>query len=358
MPAADPDDSFLRHRVAVLDALLSDPVLGGTDMSGSLPVGPAPGLDDRSSARKRLSRDGLDVGEPSDPVDPLEDLDYPPTRPTEHEGPRGPRASEQILALLNGQTADAQAPDFATVLPDRSAQVDRGLDSEASDSPRSGQGALQRPADRVRNFLLVVRKPKVALMIGGGIVLALILVLVFSGGDNKTDRLVLPTAAPTAGGNPSATAPTPSTPPGSTIQPRAVKAHCPPGGASGSDAFAGPGKAWTCARAYHLDGQVLTIDLGHTYLIDSISVVPGFDEIGTDGADQWTKYRTVSRVSYQFDDPNATSYTQQTLDQRAPVVTKMNPPVSASTIVLTVLQSKGDQAVNSVALSSIVITGH
>ncbi|WP_280455363.1 hypothetical protein [Nocardia brasiliensis] len=65
----------------------------------------------------------------------------------------------------------------------------------------------------------------------------------------------------------------------------------------------------------------------------------------------------MSRVSYQFADPDTTTYTQQTLDQRALVVTKLAPPVSASKIVLTVLASKGDPTVNTVAISSIMIIG-
>ncbi len=125
------------------------------------------------------------------------------------------------------------------------------------------------------------------------------------------------------------------------------------------DAFSGePGKAWSCARAFKVDGQVLNIDLGKTYQIDSIGIVPGWDSVSKDGADQWAKYRTVSRVSYQLDDDRATVYTQQTLDQRTLVVTKLDPPIRASRIVLTVLESKGEPTINVTAISSIVLMGH
>lgn len=129
-------------------------------------------------------------------------------------------------------------------------------------------------------------------------------------------------------------------------------------GTDGMDAFSGePDKAWSCPRAYKIDGQVLRIDLGKEYKIDSIAIVPGWDHVGTDGADQWMKYRTVNRVSYQLNDDDKTTYTQETLDQRSMVVTQIDPPIKASEIVLTVLKSSGDNSNNSVAISSIVITG-
>lgn len=124
------------------------------------------------------------------------------------------------------------------------------------------------------------------------------------------------------------------------------------------DAFSGePGKAWSCARAYQVDGQIIRIDLGKTYEIESIAIVPRWDHVGTDGVDQWAKFRTVSRVSYQFDDKDDTVYTQETLDQRTLVETRIEPPVQASEIVLTVLESSGASSVNTTAISSIVITG-
>jgi hypothetical protein len=124
------------------------------------------------------------------------------------------------------------------------------------------------------------------------------------------------------------------------------------------DAFSGePDKAWSCPRAYKIDGQVLRIDLGKEYKIDSIAIVPGWDHVATDGTDQWTKFRTVSRVSYQLNDDDKTTYTQETLDQRSLVVTQIEPPIEASEITLTVLKSSGDTSANTVAISSIVITG-
>jgi len=191
--------------------------------------------------------------------------------------------------------------------------------------------------------------------VAGVLVVLLVLVLITtSGGDQKTNQIavITPAAIPT---------PQPATstaPADAPIQVKSAVSHCPPGGTPAMDAFSGDGKAWSCARAYSIDGQVLTISLGRTYEVDSIGIVPGWDHVGTDGADEWAKYRTVSRVSYRFDDSDTTTYTQQTMDQRMLVVTKLNPPVRASKVVLTVLASKGDPSVNTTAISSIVISGH
>jgi hypothetical protein len=187
----------------------------------------------------------------------------------------------------------------------------------------------------------------------------LIVVLVTTTGGKKDDSSQLAVITPVSAAPTQPASVSPTAPPDATIQVKSAQSHCPPGGTPGLDAFGGGGgKAWSCTRAFNVDGQVLTISLGKSYDVQSIGIVPGWDHVGPDGTDEWTKYRTVSRVSYRFDDPDATTYTQQTMDQRTLVVTRMNPPVQASKIVLTVLASAGDSSVNTTAISSIVITGH
>jgi hypothetical protein len=219
-------------------------------------------------------------------------------------------------------------------------------------------GSPAGPPNPLGDVLVQLRKPKVALAVAGVLAVLLVLVLVFTTGgknDSSTQLAVItPVSTAPAPASPSATAPA-----NANIQVKSAQSHCPPGGTPGMDAFSGDGgKAWSCGRAYNIDGQVLTISLGKTYEVDSIGIVPGWDHVGPDGADNWTKYRTVSRVSYRFDDSDATTYTQQTMDQRTLVVTKLNPPVKASKVVLTVLESKGDPSITTTAISSIVITGH
>jgi hypothetical protein len=349
MPAEDPGDVFLRHRGAVLDALLSDssfgssaaPSTGGMELSGST--------------------------EHSDSVDfataslGLPDLDSEPQQvaPRRRTGD-GPKASERILALLNGQAQDS-APamelgnDYSSVAARSNVQAEPEPEpSRASAAPSERLAPVQQMA---KDVLVQLRKPRVALIVAAVVAVLLVLLLVTTGGKEKNtanDQLLVVTPPPTSAAPSTSAAP----PASSIIQPKSATSKCPPGSTSAMDAFGSQtGKAWSCVRAYKVDGQVITIDLGKTYQIDSIGIVPGWDHISADGTDQWAKYRTVSRVSYQFDDGNKTVYTQPTLDQRTLVVTKTEPTVSASKIVLTVLESKGDPSINTTAISSIVITG-
>ncbi|MFB7720152.1 hypothetical protein [Nocardia sp. NPDC056100] len=338
MPDKDPGDVFLQHREAVLEALLSDPALGWT----GTPAAEDPPLGEFD--------DDFDVPAPAVP-------DTPPAPATGG----GPKASERILALLNGQTANTEF-EWSDYSPPAEKPPAMPAAEEAAEQLTASTGtrsSAAKFADPIRELALKARNPKVALAIGGVLVLIVVLALVTSGGEpeNTSNRTVLATA--TGPATPAPAQPTTTAPAGGVpIQVKSAQSHCPPGGTPAMDAFAGTGKAWSCPRAYKVDGQILVIDLGRSYQVDSIGIVPGWDAIGSDGGDQWAKYRTASRISYKFDDANATTYTQQTLDQRALVVTKVSPVISATKIVVTVLESKGDPTVNSIALSSIVVTGH
>uniref|UniRef100_UPI0024577710 discoidin domain-containing protein n=1 Tax=Nocardia cyriacigeorgica TaxID=135487 RepID=UPI0024577710 len=269
--------------------------------------------------------------------------------------------------LLPGPPAGAPPPHYSNEYAEmassrlnataRDTEAAQHAESAAPDRPSSPTGAKRPPGEAMlRDALAQLRKPKVAMAVGGVLAVVLVLILILTGGEKQPQDQVLVLPPPTA------TEPAPTSAPADSgagpIEPRSAESHCPPGGTDGMDAFSGePGKAWSCARAYKVDGQILRIDLGKTYEIQSIGIVPGWDHVGTDGTDQWSKYRTVSRVSYQFDDNDATVLTQDTLDQRTLVVTTLDPPVRASQIVLTVLESTGDATVNTTAISSIVITG-
>ncbi|MET8874564.1 discoidin domain-containing protein [Nocardia sp. NPDC004604] len=357
MAAEDPGDVFLRHRGAVLEALLSDPAFGENDpAAGSVLSGPLVG--------------DPELGEPGFGGDPFSTAAVaagsaqgalPDTDPSPRRSSDGPKASERIIALLNGQQQPDAAPglDFSADYSDVSAKQ-----PPPEESARSASGASKgHGPDAAERIALVAKKlknPKVALAVCAVLALLLIIALVSTGGKDDSqapDRIAVITPSPTAAAPTSK--PESSTAPSGTITVKSATANCPPGSTPGMDAFSGQhGKAWSCVRAYKVDGQVLTIDLGKTYQIDSIGIVPGWDSVGNDGVDQWTKYRTASRVRYSFDDPNRTGYTQQTLDQRTLVVTKFEVPVQASKIVLTVQESKGDPTINTTAISSIVITGH
>ncbi|MDN2502161.1 hypothetical protein FHY52_36550 [Nocardia nova] len=349
MPAEDQGDLFLRHRGAVLDTLLSDPSFGSPEFTADdAPAGPSATVN------------------PND-VGAVADSD---SMPSVRKVNSGPKASDRIMALLSGESPAGSAQlEFTSDFSERSARL--GAAGEESEQRAAAPPDSREKTDRTsaggtqfpQVVLAQLRKPKIALAVAAGLALLLVLVLVTTGG-KKSDHDQLAVVTPVAAAPPSSkpgsgpeSAPSESN--SAPIKVRSAQAHCPAGSTDAMDAFSGePGKAWSCVRAFKIDGQVMTIDLGKKYQVDSIGIVPGWDSVGSDGADQWNKYRTVSRVSYLFDDPTATRYTQQTLDQRSLVVTKMSPAVSASKITLTIQQSKGDPSINTTAISSIVITGH
>ena len=355
MPAEDPGDVFLRHRGAVLDALLSDPAFGeagpATEPVSSGPLGGDPDLGGSDTDGEAL------FGSAASFEGAMPESAPPPRRSSD-----GPKASERIIALLNGQPSDsAPTMDFSSDFSDVAAKQPPPAESaeSASGANRPAKARGPEAAERIAELAKKLKNPKVALAVCGVLAVLLILALVSTGGKEdapEPDRIAVitpsATSAPTS-------KPAPDAPSSGTITVKSATAHCPPGSTPGMDAFGGQqGKAWSCVRAYKVDGQVLSIDLGKTYQIDSIGIVPGWDSVGGDGVDQWAKFRTASRVSYMFDDPNQTTYTQQTLDQRTLVVTKFEVPVQASKVVLKILESKGDPTINTTAISSIVITGH
>ncbi|MEV6341004.1 discoidin domain-containing protein [Nocardia vinacea] len=345
MPAEDSGDVILRNRTAVLDALLSDPSFGDTGAGTDTPELSGPLADESAQA--------LD----DDLANALSGL---PPEVAARRSADGPKASERIIALLNGQSSDsAPALDFSSDYSEAASRTAPAESASAGTGTRTSSTRQPEFSERVTKVVTQLKNPKVALAVCAVMAVLLVLALMTTGGKDETKRpqqLAVVTATASASAKPESSAVPTS---GGPIQVKAAQSRCPSGSTPGMDAFGGQqGKAWSCVRAYKVDGQVLTIDLGKNYQVDSIGIVPGWDSVGADGVDQWTKYRTASRVSYQFDDSNKTTYTQQTLDQRTLVVTKMEPPVSASKITLTVLQSKGDQTINTVAISSIVITGH
>lgn len=364
---------FLRHRGAVLDTLLADSAFGRGAVSEAASAAPDPQLGGPEVAVVAAASPRVSVGSAAmtPGASPGEFMAGAPSSGEVYRGdpsvpgPRrtaaGPKASERILALLNGETSPAAAGleysgEFSEVASKLTAPSTSA--PEAAAPPRPISAPRTSAAPTLQGLLVQVKKPKVALILAAVLVVLLVVVLMTtSGGDRQSSQIAVLTPAPApASTSPQAAAPT--TPADAPIQVKSAASHCPPGGTPGMDAFSGDGKAWSCSRAYSVDGQVLTIDLGRTYAVASIGIVPGWDHVGTDGTDEWAKYRTVSRISYRFNDQDITTYTQQTMDQRMLVVTKMNPSVRASKVILTVLASKGDPSVNTTAISSIVITGH
>ncbi|WP_433574678.1 discoidin domain-containing protein [Nocardia brasiliensis] len=330
----EPTDIFIRHRAVVLATLF-----GSEDEIDRTPEKDSESASPR--VRSSSSAPGTESAEP-------------------RRSASGPRASEQINAMLSGRTRTRPATLASEPLPPPPESAEPPAPSSPQQRPSPPRRPVLPPLDQLlHRGARSLRKPKVALTAVAALAVVVILVLVTgTGGDEPAQQLVTAAPAPSSALPPSS-APADSPPVGANIKVVSAEATCPPGSTPGMDAFDGrPATAWSCGRSFNVDGQVLRIDLGRSYTIDSIGLVPGWDDIATDGTDQWSRYRTVSRVSYRFNNEDITTFTQRTLDQRRLVTTKITPPVQASQVVLTVLQSSGVATADTTAISTIVIHGH
>lgn len=84
------------------------------------------------------------------------------------------------------------------------------------------------------------------------------------------------------------------------------------GGATAAQSVDGsdPNNAWVCPRD-GFDGQTLLLDLGRTFTVTSIGIVPGW--VGTDasGVDQWNQHRVVTRIQYVLRNGEERNRTEQ-----------------------------------------------
>ena len=55
-----------------------------------------------------------------------------------------------------------------------------------------------------------------------------------------------------------------------------------------------------------VDGQVLHVDLGRSYVLAAVSITPGWVAKTPGGKDEWSQHRVVSRVQYIFNDTDRT----------------------------------------------------
>jgi hypothetical protein len=88
-----------------------------------------------------------------------------------------------------------------------------------------------------------------------------------------------------------------------------------------------------------VDGQVLHIDLGRSYLLTAVSVTPGWVAKTPGGKDEWLQHRVVARLQYIFNDDDRTIFTQDTANTHGPVITPLPRKVLASRVTVIVLQT-------------------
>jgi hypothetical protein len=85
-----------------------------------------------------------------------------------------------------------------------------------------------------------------------------------------------------------------------------ASANCPAGSTSaqtldGTD----PTRAFVCVRNL-VDGQVIRVDLSKAYVINAISITPGWVGEDSSGFSQWAQHRVITRVQYAFNDTDHT----------------------------------------------------
>lgn len=136
--------------------------------------------------------------------------------------------------------------------------------------------------------------------------------------------------------------------------PFTASSDCPPG-STAAQSIADPNSTtpWVCVRS--VDGQVLEIDLGRTFVITAVSIVPGAinkTDANPDQPDPWLQHRVVTRVQWQFNDTDRTVKNQDTGNVRGEAVEPIRPGVLASKITVIVQETSRPPAIASSSTAS------
>jgi hypothetical protein len=185
---------------------------------------------------------------------------------------------------------------------------------------------------------------KTALVLGAGLVAAVAAIVA---------ALVLSSDAPAAPARPAPAAvasavPVPTTaaapqPDSEQAIPFTASANCPAGSTSAQALTdTASDSAWVCVRGAPgaaVDGQVLHIDMGRSYLLTAVAVTPGWVAKTPGGNDEWLQHRVVTRLQYIFNDDDRTIFTQDTGNTHGPVTAPLSKKVLASRVTVIVLQT-------------------
>ena len=186
---------------------------------------------------------------------------------------------------------------------------------------------------------------KTATVLGAGLLLTMVAIVAAltmfghpdepAAADNAPSPLPHPAAAPTQ------TVPAPTDSDQSV--PFTATANCAAGSTSAQALTDTAGdSAWVCVRGApggQVDGQVLHIDLGRSYLLTAVAVTPGWAAKTPGGKDEWLAHRVVTRLQYVFNDDDRTILTQDTGSTHGPVTTPLPHRVLASRVTVVILQT-------------------
>jgi hypothetical protein len=188
--------------------------------------------------------------------------------------------------------------------------------------------------------------PWVVAAFGAAAVFGTIITLVVTMANSPSAEPSSPAAAPVA---PRVVEVAPPSAPPNTDGPLPFTASsdCPPGSTS-AQSVADPSSTtpWVCVRS--VDGQVLEIDLGRTFVITAVSIVPGAiskTDVNPDQPDPWLQHRVVTRVQWQFNDTDRTVKNQNTGNVRGEAVESIHPGVLASKITVIIQETSRPPAI-------------
>jgi hypothetical protein len=231
--------------------------------------------------------------------------------------------------------------------PSAAPQPERNDDEELS-HPHPDEGTPPTPVAIVgpeESIDVNAGAKKTAVALGAGLLVAVVAIVAALTGFGQSDE---PAVADTAPNGPvrAPAAPTQTAPPPTDSDPSVpftASANCPAGSTSAQALTdTADDSAWVCVRGApggQVDGQVLHIDLGRSYLLTAVSVTPGWVAKTTGGKDEWLAHRVVTRLQYVFNDTDRTILTQDTGNTHGPVTTPLPHRVLASRVTVVVLQT-------------------
>ena len=248
---------------------------------------------------------------------------------------------EGVLDELDDtDNGDAPPPtDAVDAVDDRHPEV-----VDLDDPPEPGPDDAQ-PGDEPEGPDANAGAKKTALVLGVGLVAAVVAIFagltMFSRHDpparQATPRASVaaqPTAAPAS---------SPAPPDSDQAVPFTASANCPAGSTSAQALTdTASDSAWVCVRGApggQVDGQVLHIDLGRSYLLTAVAITPGWVAKTPGGKDEWLAHRVVTRLQYIFNDDERTIFTQDTANTHGPVTTPLPKKVLASRVTVIILQT-------------------
>jgi hypothetical protein len=266
-----------------------------------------------------VTDDGEDQWAASLLFDRAASVSPPPTTGSDEEEP-GDFASERVDA---GDADEADKPKSV----DLDASTDSGHDA-VSDVADTNAGAK-----------------KTAMMLGAALVAAVVVIVGVMVAFRRPDPTAPPNPLPPSLTARAAATPTAAQPPndGDEAVPFTASANCPPGSTSAQALTdTASDSAWVCVRGApggQVDGQVLHVDLGRSYLLTAVSVTPGWVAKTPGGKDEWLAHRVVTRLQYVFNDDDRTILTQDTANTHGPVTTPLPHRVLASRVTVIVLRT-------------------